>query len=206
MVNGATLWAPETVYFSVDTKIGRDVIIEPNVVFAPGVTVEDNAYIRAFSHFEDCVIRESATVGPYARIRPGSDIGEGARIGNFVETKKAEIGKGAKVNHLSYVGDANVGENANIGAGTVTCNYDGVLKHRTEIGAGAFIGTNSSLVAPVSIGDGAMTAAGSVITMNVPDDALAVARAPQTNREGMVPRLRNKLLAIKQKRDAEKKS
>ena len=204
MVNGATLMAPETVYFSVDTQLGRDVIVEPNVVFAPGVTVEDNATIRAFSHLEDCVVRNSATVGPYARIRPGSDIGEGARIGNFVETKKAEIGKGAKVNHLSYVGDASVGENANIGAGTVTCNYDGVLKHRTEIGAGAFIGTNSSLVAPISIGEGAMTAAGSVITKSVPDDSLAVARAPQTVRKGVVSRLRQKLLAIKRKRDAEK--
>jgi len=206
MVNGATLQAPDTVYFSVDTKLGRDVIVEPNVVFAKGVTVEDNATIRAFSHLEDCVIRESATVGPYARIRPGSDIGVGAKIGNFVETKKAVVARGAKINHLSYVGDASVGEDANIGAGTVTCNYDGVLKHRTEIGAGAFIGTNSSLVAPVKIGNGAMTAAGSVITKDVPDDALAAARAPQTIREGVVSRLRQKLLAVKQKQDAAKKS
>ena len=205
MINGATLQAPDTVYFSVDTQLGCDVTVEPNVVFGKGVTVEDNATIRAFSHLEDCVIRQKAIVGPYARIRPGSDIGEGAKIGNFVETKKATIAKGAKVNHLSYVGDASVGEDANIGAGTVTCNYDGVLKHRTEIGAGAFIGTNSSLVAPVTIGEGAMTAAGSVITKNVPADALAVARAPQTMREGVVARLRAKLRAVKQKQDAAKK-
>lgn len=202
MVNGATLQAADTVYFSFDTEIGKDVIVEPNVVFGPGVTIEDNANIRAFSHFEDCVIREGATVGPYARIRPGSDIGEGARIGNFVETKKASIAKGAKVNHLSYVGDAAVGENANIGAGTVTCNYDGVMKHQTNIGAGAFIGTNSSLVAPVSVGDGAMTAAGSVITKDIPADALGVARAPQKNSLGFVPRLVEKLKAAKAKRDA----
>lgn len=206
MIEGATLQAPETVYFSFDTQLGKDVIVEPNVVFGIGVTVEDGANIRAFSHFEDCVIRTGATVGPYARIRPGSDIGEGARIGNFVETKKALISKGAKVNHLSYVGDAFVGESANIGAGTVTCNYDGVLKHQTNIGAGAFIGTNSALVAPVSIGDGAMTAAGSVITVDVPADALAVARAPQKNREGFVPRLVQKLKATKAKRDAEKRT
>lgn len=204
MVNGATLQSPDTVYFSHDTQLGKDVVVEPNVVFASGVVVEDHAQIRAFSHLEDCTIRTKATIGPYARIRPGSDIGEGARIGNFVETKKAQIGNGAKVNHLSYVGDATVGAEANIGAGTVTCNYDGVLKHQTEIGAGAFIGTNSSLVAPVRIGDGAMTAAGSVITQNVPDDALAVARAPQTIREGVVSRLRKKLIAVKQKRDAAK--
>lgn len=206
MIEGATLQAPDTVYFSFDTKLGKDVIVEPNVVFGVGVTVEDGANIRAFSHFEDCVIRSHATVGPYARIRPGSDIGEGARIGNFVETKKAMIANGAKVNHLSYIGDAFVGESANIGAGTITCNYDGVLKHKTHIGAGAFIGTNSSLVAPVSVGDGAMTAAGSVITADVPDNALAVARAPQKNREGFVPRLVQKLKAIKAKRDAEKRS
>lgn len=206
MVNGATLMAPETVYFSTDTKLGKDVVVEPNVVFARGVRVEDSANIRAFSHLEDCVIRENATVGPYARIRPGSDIGKGARIGNFVETKKAVVGNGAKINHLSYVGDASVGEDVNIGAGTVTCNYDGVLKHRTEIGAGAFIGTNSSLVAPVKVGDGAMTAAGSVITKNVPDDSLAVARAPQVVRVGVVSRLKQKLLATKRKRDAENKS
>lgn len=201
MTNGATLQAADSVYFSYDTKLGRDVVVEPNVVFGVGVTVEDKATIRAFSHLEDCVIRTEATVGPYARIRPGSDIGEGARIGNFVETKKATIDKGAKVNHLSYIGDASVGAGANIGAGTVTCNYDGVLKHRTDIGAGAFIGTNSSLVAPVSVGNGAMTAAGSVITKDVPDDALGVARAPQKNSEGFVPKLVKKLKAAKAKRD-----
>ena len=202
MIDGATLQAAESVYFSYDTKLGKDVIVEPNVVFGVGVTVEDHANIRAFSHFEDCIIRSGAIVGPYARIRPGSDIGEKARIGNFVETKKAEIAKGAKVNHLTYIGDAFVGEGANIGAGTVTCNYDGVLKHKTTIGAGAFIGTNSSLVAPVTVGNGAMTAAGSVITKNVPDDALGVARAVQKNSEGFVPRLVKKLKAAKAKRDA----
>lgn len=202
MVNGATLQAADSVYFSHDTRLGKDVVVEPNVVFGVGVIVEDNANIRAFSHLEDCVIRAGATVGPYARIRPGSDIGEGARIGNFVETKKAMISKGAKVNHLTYIGDASVGEGANIGAGTVTCNYDGVLKHQTTIGAGAFIGTNSSLVAPVTVGNGAMTAAGSVITKDVPDDALAVARAVQKNSEGFVPRLVKKLKAAKAKRDA----
>ena len=201
MINGVTLQAPNTVYFSYDTKLGADVTVEPNVVFAPGVQVQDQATIRAFSHLESCVIGSNATIGPYARIRPGSDIGVGARIGNFVETKKAQIGAGAKVNHLSYVGDATVGADANIGAGTVTCNYDGVLKHQTNIGAGAFIGTNSSLVAPVSVGVGAMTAAGSVITQNVPDDALAVARAPQKNKEGVVARLRQKLVSIKKKRE-----
>lgn len=202
MVNGATLQAAGSVYFSHDTRLGKDVVVEPNVVFGIGVIVEDNANIRAFSHLENCVIRTGATVGPYARIRPGSDIGEGARIGNFVETKKATISKGAKVNHLTYIGDASVGEGANIGAGTVTCNYDGVLKHQTTIGAGAFIGTNSSLVAPVTVGNGAMTAAGSVITKDVPDDALAVARAVQKNSEGFVPRLIKKLKAAKAKRDA----
>lgn len=204
MVNGATLQAPDTVYFSYDTQLGSDVIVEPNVVFGPGVTVADGATIRAFSHFEECTIGAGATVGPYARIRPGSQIGAGAKIGNFVETKKALVGDGAKINHLSYVGDAEVGAEANIGAGTVTCNYDGVLKHKTVIGPRAFIGTNSSLVAPVTIGAGAMTAAGSVITKNVPDDALAVARASQENKEGFVPRLLEKLRAIKAKRAGQK--
>ncbi len=202
MLNGATLQAADSVYFSYDTRLGKDVVVEPNVVFGVGVTVEGHANIRAFSHLEDCMIRSGATVGPYARIRPGSDIGEGAKVGNFVETKKAAIAKGAKVNHLTYIGDATIGEGANIGAGTVTCNYDGVLKHKTTIGAGAFIGTNSSLVAPVTVGNGAMTAAGSVITKDVPDDALAVARAVQKNSEGFVPRLVKKLKAAKAKRDA----
>lgn len=206
MLNGATLQAPDTVYFSYDTQLGQDVVVEPNVVFGPGVSVADNANIRAFSHFEDCMIGAGAVVGPYARIRPGSEIGQGAKIGNFVETKKAKVGTGAKINHLSYVGDAEVGEEANIGAGTVTCNYDGVLKHQTKIGAKAFIGTNSSLVAPVEVGDGAMTAAGSVITRNVPADALAVSRAPQITKEGFVPKLLSRLRAIKAKRDAKKNS
>jgi bifunctional UDP-N-acetylglucosamine pyrophosphorylase/glucosamine-1-phosphate N-acetyltransferase len=199
MEGGATLTAPETVYFAHDTQVGRDVTIEPNVVFGPGVIVADGATVRAFSHLEDCVVERGAVVGPYARLRPGSLIGEGARIGNFVETKKAAIAPGAKVNHLTYIGDASVGSGANIGAGTITCNYDGVLKHRTEIGEGAFIGSNTSLVAPVSVGAGAMVAAGSVITRDVPDQALALARADQNNKPGLARRLRERLLALKAK-------
>jgi bifunctional UDP-N-acetylglucosamine pyrophosphorylase/glucosamine-1-phosphate N-acetyltransferase len=187
------------VYFAHDTQIGRDVTIEPNVVFGPGVIVADGATVRAFSHLEGCVVERGAVVGPYARLRPGSTIGEGAKIGNFVETKKAEIAAGAKVNHLSYIGDAGVGPGANIGAGTITCNYDGVLKHRTEIGPGAFIGSNTSLVAPVTVGAEAMVAAGSVITEDVPDQALALARADQSNKPGLARRLRARLLALKAK-------
>ena len=199
MEGGATLPAPDTVYFAHDAQIGRDVTIEPNVVFGPGVIVADGATVRAFSHLEGCVVERGAVVGPYARLRPGSTIGEGAKIGNFVETKKAEIAAGAKVNHLSYIGDAGVGPGANIGAGTITCNYDGVLKHRTEIGPGAFIGSNTSLVAPVTVGAEAMVAAGSVITEDVPDQALALARADQSNKPGLARRLRARLLALKAK-------
>lgn len=199
MEGGATLPAPETVYFAHDTQVGRDVTIEPNVVFGPGVIVADGATVRAFSHLEGCVVERGAVVGPYARLRPGSLIGEGAKIGNFVETKKTEIASGAKINHLTYIGDASVGSGANIGAGTITCNYDGVLKHRTEIGEGAFIGSNTSLVAPVLIGAGAMIAAGSVITQDVPDQALALARADQNNKPGLARRLRERLLALKAK-------
>lgn len=200
MRDGVTLTAPESVFLAHDTVIGRDVIIEPNVVFGPGVTVEDGATIHAFSHLEGCVIRAGADIGPYARLRPGADIGAGAKIGNFVEVKKSTFGPGAKANHLAYIGDADVGANANIGAGTITCNYDGFGKHRTRIGEGAFIGSNSSLVAPVSIGKGAYTGSGGVVTENVPDDALALGRAKQVNKDGWASRFR----AAMQKRKAER--
>jgi bifunctional UDP-N-acetylglucosamine pyrophosphorylase/glucosamine-1-phosphate N-acetyltransferase len=187
---GVTLIAPETVYLAADTSFGKDVTIEPFVVIGPGVSIADGAVIHSFSHIVETSIGKKASVGPYARLRPGTSLGEGVRIGNFVETKAATIEAGAKVNHLSYVGDAQVGANANIGAGTITCNYDGISKHKTEIGEGAFIGTNSSLVAPVKIGKGAYVGSGSVITRDVPDDALAVERSQQTNREGGAKRYR----------------
>lgn len=190
MAGGATLVAPETVFLSVDTRLGRDVLVEPNVVFGPGVTVEDDVVIHAFSHLEGAHLERGVSIGPYARLRPGTRLGEGVRIGNFVETKAAAIDAGAKVNHLSYVGDAHVGANANVGAGTITCNYDGFSKHRTEIGAGAFIGTNSSLVAPVSVGAGAYIGSGSVITDDVPADALALGRGRQAVKEGWAAALR----------------
>jgi len=197
MANGVTMTAPETVFFAYDTYIGRDVVIEPNVVFGPSVTVESGATIRAFSHLEGCHVSQHAIIGPYARLRPGAEIGDYARVGNFVEVKAAQVGEGAKINHLSYVGDAEIGENANIGAGTITCNYDGVFKHKTVIGARAFIGSNSALVAPVRIGDDAMTGSGSVITKDVPDAAMAIARAKQANKPGLALRLMNKLRAAK---------
>ena len=187
---GVTLIAPETVYLSADTTFGNDVTIEPFVVIGPGVSIADGATIHSFSHLTGAKIGAGALVGPYARLRPGSEIGVGAKIGNFVEIKAATVGTGAKVNHLSYVGDADVGEKANIGAGAITCNYDGFSKHKTTIGKGAFVGTNSSLVAPVKIGDRAYVGSGSVITKDVPDDAMAVERSPQTNREGGAKRIR----------------
>ena len=164
MVEGATLIAPETVFLAFDARIGRDVLIEPHVVIGRGVRIEDGAVIRAFSHLEGARVAGGASVGPFARLRPGADIAANAKIGNFVEIKQAMIEEGAKVNHLTYIGDARVGANANIGAGTITCNYDGFAKHKTDIGAGAFIGSNSALVAPVTIGDGAYVGSGSVIT------------------------------------------
>jgi bifunctional UDP-N-acetylglucosamine pyrophosphorylase/glucosamine-1-phosphate N-acetyltransferase len=187
---GVTMVAPETVFLSEDTFFGKHVTIEPFVVFGPGVTVADGATIRAFTYLTGAKIGAGASVGPYARLRPGSRIGAGATIGNFVEIKAAGVGAGAKVNHLSYVGDAEVGEKANIGAGAITCNYDGIKKYRTSIGTGAFVGSNVSLVAPVSIGDGAYIGSGSVITLDVPDDAMAVERGQQTNREGGAMRYR----------------
>jgi len=199
MLSGVTMHAPGTVYLAHDTVIEPDVVIEPNVVFGPGVTIRSGAVIHAFSHLEGAEVGPGATVGPFARLRPGTELGEGAKVGNFCETKKAAIGPGAKVNHLTYIGDATIGAKANIGAGTITCNYDGFSKHVTEIGAGAFIGSNSSLVAPVSIGAGGYVASGSVITENVPADALAFGRARQTTRDGMAARIREKNAAFSKK-------
>ncbi|TCM59005.1 UDP-N-acetylglucosamine pyrophosphorylase /glucosamine-1-phosphate N-acetyltransferase [Rhizobium sp. PP-F2F-G48] len=197
MISGVSMIAPETVFLSHDTQLAQDVLVEPNVVFGPGVTVERDAVIHAFSHLEGAHVSAGATVGPYARLRPGAHLGEHAKVGNFCEIKKAEIGAGAKVNHLTYIGDAFVGADTNIGAGTVTCNYDGVNKHVTRIGAKAFIGSNSSLVAPVTIGDGALVASGSVITDDVPDDAAAFGRARQTIKPGRAKLLRERYLAEK---------
>ena len=190
MEGGATLADPDTVWLSADTRLGCDVTIGPNVVIGPGVVVEDGAEIRPFSHLEGVRVRKGATIGPFARLRPGSEIGEGARVGNFVEVKSSTVAEGAKINHLSYVGDAGVGAGANIGAGTITCNYDGYRKSRTEIGEGAFIGSNTALVAPVTVGPGAVVGAGSVITEDVEADAIAVARGEQRQREGAAARRR----------------
>ncbi|HEY5379604.1 MAG TPA: bifunctional UDP-N-acetylglucosamine diphosphorylase/glucosamine-1-phosphate N-acetyltransferase GlmU [Pseudolabrys sp.] len=187
---GVTMTAPDTVFLSADTTFGKDVTIEPNVVFGPGVTIADGATIRAFSHLEGAHVGKGARVGPFARLRPGADLGSDVHIGNFVEVKEAKIEAGAKANHLAYIGDARVGPGANIGAGTITCNYDGAAKHRTDIGKGAFIGSNSSLVAPVKIGDGAYVGSGSVITKNVPADALTLERSEQRIKPGWAKRLR----------------
>ena len=195
--NGVTLVAPDTVYFAADTVIGRDAVIDPNVIFGLGVTVETGAYIRAFSHLEGAHVGARAIVGPYARLRPGAELSSDARIGNFVEIKNAEIGDGAKVNHLSYIGDASIGARSNIGAGTITCNYDGVFKHRTEIGADVFIGSNTMFVAPVKVGDEAMTATGGTITSDVPPGDMAVARSRQVNKPGFARKLFSRLRAAK---------
>jgi bifunctional UDP-N-acetylglucosamine pyrophosphorylase/glucosamine-1-phosphate N-acetyltransferase len=197
MADGVTLVAPETVWFSHDTEIGRDTVVAPNVVFGPGARIGENVRIHAFSHIEGAEVAAGAEIGPYARLRPGADIGEKAKVGNFVEIKKARLGKGAKANHLSYIGDADVGAGANIGAGTITCNYDGFFKYRTNIGEGAFIGSNSALVAPVSIGDGAIVGAGSVVTRDVAPDALALARGTQEERPGWAARFKAAMAAKK---------
>jgi bifunctional UDP-N-acetylglucosamine pyrophosphorylase/glucosamine-1-phosphate N-acetyltransferase len=197
--DGVNMSAPETVHFAFDTVIGRDSLIEPYVVFGPGVTVETGATIRAFSHLEGCHLARGSTVGPYARLRPGTELSEDAKVGNFVEVKNARIGTGSKVNHLSYIGDATLGEGTNIGAGTITCNYDGVMKHHTHIGDNVFIGSNTMLVAPVQIGNGAMTGSGSVITSDVEAEALALARAPQIEKAGMATKLFTILKAKKAK-------
>ncbi len=197
MADGATLIAPDTVWFSHDTTVGRDVLIEPNVIFGPGVTVADGAVIRGFSHLEGALVGPGAEVGPYARLRPGAELGAGSKVGNFVEVKKARLGAGAKANHLTYLGDADVGAGANVGAGTITCNYDGFFKYRTQIGAEAFIGSNSALVAPVSIGAGAIVAAGSVITSDVEAGALALGRGAQQVKPGWAARFRAMMTARK---------
>ncbi len=197
MAEGVTMTAPDTVFLSWDTHIAGGAVVEPNVVFAGGVTVESGAIIRAFSHLEGCIVRAGALIGPYARLRPGADIGEDAHIGNFVEVKKVKVGKGAKANHLSYLGDGSVGAKANIGAGTIFCNYDGFDKFETHIGEGAFVGSNSALVAPVRIGAGAYTGSGSVITQDVSDNALALERGVQTEKPGWAERFRARKRAAK---------
>jgi bifunctional UDP-N-acetylglucosamine pyrophosphorylase/glucosamine-1-phosphate N-acetyltransferase len=197
MAEGVTLVAPDTVWLAHDIQIGRDTVVEPNVVFGPGVRIGEGARIRAFSHLEGATVAKGAEIGPYARLRPGADIGEKAKVGNFVEVKKARLARGAKANHLSYIGDADVGEGANIGAGTITCNYDGFFKYRTVIGEGAFIGSNTALVAPVDIGAGAIVAAGSVVTQDVEADALALARGAQQTKSGWAARFRAAMAARK---------
>ena len=190
MASGATLTLPESVVFSFDTVLGQDVVVEPHVVFAPGVKVEDGATIRAFSHLEGCTVRARAVVGPYARLRPGTDIGPAAHVGNFVELKNTSLGAGAKANHLTYLGDSDIGAKTNIGAGTITCNYDGFAKFRTTIGEGVFVGSDSVLVAPVKLGDGSFVAAGSVITQDVGADAMAFGRARQSEKPGLAAAFR----------------
>ena len=200
MTLGVTLVAPETVFLSYDTEIGADTLVEPNVVFGPGVRVAGGATIRAFSHLEGAEVGNGCEVGPYARLRPGTVLQEGAKVGNFVETKKAVLGPGAKANHLTYLGDVDVGAGANIGAGTITCNYDGFFKYRTVIGDGAFIGSNSSLVAPINVGAGAIVGAGSALTKDVESGALALVRAPQEAKPGWAARFRAQMQARKDKR------
>ena len=197
--NGVTLYAPDTVIFAHDTVIGRDAVIEPNVVFGPNVTIESGVTIRAFSHLEGCHVSRGSTVGPFARLRPGAELAEDVHIGNFVEIKNATIDEGAKVNHLSYIGDASVGKATNIGAGTITCNYDGVFKHKTTIGANAFIGSNTMLVAPVTVGHRAMTATGTVVTKDIENDAMAIGRAKQENKPGFATKMFEMLKAKKAK-------
>jgi bifunctional UDP-N-acetylglucosamine pyrophosphorylase/glucosamine-1-phosphate N-acetyltransferase len=200
MENGATLIAPETVYFSADTKVGRDVEIGPFAVFGPGVVLDDKVTVKAFCHMEGAHISAGAIVGPYSRLRPGADIGKDAHVGNFVEIKNARLEEGAKVNHLSYVGDARVGAKANVGAGTITANYDGFNKSHTDIGAGASIGSNTVLVAPVKIGDGGMTGAGAVVRKDVPSDALTLSEGRQKIHEGFATKYRAVKKAEKEKK------
>ncbi len=197
MAGGATLIAPETVYFSFDTRLGRDVIVEPSVWFGPGVEVADGATIHAFSHLEGCKLAAGVSVGPFVRLRPGADLRANVKIGNFVEVKNSVMGEGAKASHLAYLGDASIGAAVNVSAGVITCNYDGYLKHRTVVGEGAFVGTNSSLVAPVTIGAGGFVAAGSVVTQDVPEDAIAIARAKQVNKPGLAATFRARKAAEK---------
>ncbi|WBU53523.1 bifunctional UDP-N-acetylglucosamine diphosphorylase/glucosamine-1-phosphate N-acetyltransferase GlmU [Paracoccus sp. SCSIO 75233] len=200
LADGITLTAPDTVWFALDTHVGRDAVIGPNVIFGPGVTIESGAEVLGFCHLEGCHISSGATVGPFARLRPGAELGGNVHVGNFVEVKNSVLDEGVKVGHLTYLGDAHIGEHSNIGAGTITCNYDGVMKHRTEIGANAFIGSDTMLVAPVSVGDGAMTGSGSVITMDVPADALGLGRARQANKPGLAKRIMQALREQKKSR------
>lgn len=197
MLNGVTLTDPDSVFFAYDTVIGRDTILGPNVFFGPEVTIENDVHIRAMCHLEGCHVSRGAVVGPFARLRPGAELAEDTHVGNFVEIKNAQVAEGAKVNHLSYIGDASVGAKTNIGAGTITCNYDGVMKHKTTIGERVFVGSNTMLVAPVTLGDDAMTASGSVITSDVPAGALAIARGRQETKPGLALRLMDRLRAIK---------
>ncbi|TCD13188.1 bifunctional UDP-N-acetylglucosamine diphosphorylase/glucosamine-1-phosphate N-acetyltransferase GlmU [Oricola cellulosilytica] len=198
LLEGVSMTAPETVFLHHDTQISADVTVEPNVVFGPDVEVRTGARIRSFSHLEGALVGEGAEVGPFARLRPGASLGARSKVGNFCEVKKADVGAGAKINHLSYIGDAVIGAGANIGAGTITCNYDGFGKHLTEIGENAFVGSNSALVAPVSVGAGAYIASGSVITASVPADGVAFGRARQENKEGRAPELRARFAAAKE--------
>ena len=195
--NGVTLTAPDTVFFALDTHIGRDATLGPNIIFGPGVTVESGAEIKGFCHLEGCHISRGAQVGPFARLRPGAELAEDVHVGNFVEIKNSILDEGVKVGHLTYIGDTDIGEFTNIGAGTVTCNYDGVMKYRTTIGKRAFIGSSTMLVAPVRVGDDALTASGSVITQDVPAEALAMGRARQVNKPGLATRLKDRLKSIK---------
>jgi len=204
MLAGATLIAPDTVWFAYDTTIGRDVVIEPNVFFGPGVTIEADVEIKANCHIEGALVGRGARVGPFARLRPGADLGPDVHIGNFVEVKNVALAKGAKANHLAYLGDGAVGAGANIGAGTIFCNYDGFTKSRTEVGAGAFVGSNSSLVAPVTVGAGAFIGSGSVVTSDVAADSLVLERAPTTVKEGWAARFRAKMQALKAAKSAQK--
>ena len=204
LLSGVSMVAPDTVFFHHDTEIAADVSLEPHIFFGPGVWVDKGANIRAYSHLEGAQVGENADVGPFARLRPGANLGAQSKVGNFCEVKNANLGEGTKVNHLTYVGDADIGKNTNLGAGTITCNYDGANKHRTTIGDGVFVGSNSALVAPVTLEDNAYVGSGSVITANVPADALAIGRARQVNKEGLAKRLKEKVLALKQKREAEK--
>ncbi len=200
MLNGATLTHPDSVFFCADTVIGQDVVIGPNVIFGPHVRIADNVEILPFCHIEGAEVADGAIIGPFARLRPGSRIGEDAKVGNFVETKNTRLGKGAKANHLTYLGDADIGDKTNIGAGVITCNYDGFLKYKTSIGSEAFIGSNTALVAPVNIGTGAIIGAGSTITKDVADNALGITRAPQINKDGWAPEFRQKKMKEKAKK------
>ncbi|TAL29397.1 MAG: bifunctional UDP-N-acetylglucosamine diphosphorylase/glucosamine-1-phosphate N-acetyltransferase GlmU [Alphaproteobacteria bacterium] len=201
MLDGATLTDPGSVFFSYDTVIGQDVTIGPNVIFGPGVTIANNVEILPFCHLEGASVAEGAHIGPYARLRPGTTVGANAKVGNFVETKNAKLGPGVKASHLTYLGDTDVGENTNIGAGTITCNYDGFLKYKTTIGKDAFIGSNTALIAPVTIGHGAIIGAGSSIGKDVPDNALGITRAPQVNKDGWASEFRQKKIREKAKKE-----